>query len=597
MDVLIINNFAWDGWLTLAVIGCCFLLLLFSKIPADFVLPGGLIVLTGAGVLDQKEALNGFSTSGLATIGLLYVVVAGVKETETLSWIFQNILGSPGSLCGAKARLIFPVMVLSAFLNNTPVVAIFIPAVQQWAQKIKVSPSQLLLPLSYASIFGGILTMIGTSTNLLVNDLMVSRLQTGMGMFEITYIGLPCAIAGAVYLVFSGKLLPAHNTILKTVNDNRKYIVELMISKDSPFHGKNLQETGFASFSDGALVAIVRNGQIIVAPSSSEIIIADDRLIFSGIAEFIRKIRNIEGAIIGNNKPMADSSRKRSRLIEAIISESCPIKNTIVADNKIREHYNGTIIAVSRDWASTGDHLGDIVIKVGDNILIDADEKFLDKNHDSGDFLILNVISEATSGDQKKAPLALFILVAMIAVAALGVLDMLKSAALAALLILIFRCCTFSQARSAVEWNVLIVIGAALGLGRCVEKTGIAAEIAGNVTGLAGGNPYVLLAIVYMITVITTEFITNNAAAALIFPIAVATAEGLSFSPMPFVIAVMIGASASFSTPIGYQTNLMVCEPGGYRFCDYLKFGIPLSLLVGFVVILLTPLFWPFQQI
>ena len=591
------SELGWDAWFTIALIVSVLCTLVFTRFSADVVFVGALVLLLVSGVLDTPSALAGFSAPGMITVGVLYVVVAGLQETGGLSWISQRVLGFPKGMRRAQFRLLLPVIPLSAFLNNTPVVAMFIPVVTEWCRRLRLSPSKLLIPLSYASIFGGICTLIGTSTNLVVNTMYQTRyLNEGLGMFEIAKLGIPCAIAGVAYLLlFSHRLLPGRK-VEEIFENPREYTLELVVSPRSPLSGSSIEKSGLRNLPGAFLAELVRpDGQIISAVSPSEMLGEGDRLVFVGNIDSMRSLYAQQGLQPAPEQLFKlDTPRHQRCLVEAVVSHTCPLVGKTIREGRFRNVYNAVVIAVARNGERLHGKIGDIRIRPGDLLLIESHAGFIPRQKDSHDFYLVSGLENSSPHRVEKAPWALLILVVMVLGAALGWLSMLQAAMAAAGAMVLLRCCTASQARRSIEWNVLVVIASALGLGAALEKTGAASAIAGGMLGLVHDRPLPALAMVYLVTTLFTEVITNNAAAALVFPIAMSTAEVLDVSPLPFVMCIMVSASASFATPIGYQTNLMVYGPGGYRFSDYVKIGVPLNLLFGVIAVLAAHLFWPF---
>lgn len=597
IGVSAIMEMSWQAWSTLGLVLALLGLLIFTQLPADFVFMGGLCVLLLTGVLNAEDALAGFSSSGLVTVGLLYVVVAGLQETGGLSWISERVLGRPKGLRRAIARLVTPVTLLSAFLNNTPVVAMFIPVVTEWCRRIQIQPSRLLIPLSYASILGGMCTLIGTSTNLVVDGMYQKKFGVGgLPLFEITKLGIPCALTGIAYLLLaSRKLLPDRKTLQEVFDNPREYTLELQVSPNSPLIGRTIESSGLRHLPGAFLAELVRDDQVLSAVAPAEILQRGDRLVFVGHIESIRALYNQQGLQPAPDQLFKlDEPRHQRILVEAVVSNTCPLVGKTIREGRFRNQYNAVVIAVARNGERVTGKIGDIELKPGDTLLVEAHAGFIPRQRDSRDFYLIRSVEDTSPRRFEKAPWAFAILICMVGLAAFGVMSMLNAAALAAILTLVTGCCTFGQARRSVEWNVLLVIASALGLGLALEKTGAAAGVAGLLLGLTSERPWVALAMVSLVTTLMTEVITNNAAAALVFPIAMGTAERLGVSPLPFVFCIMIGASASFATPIGYQTNLMVFGPGGYRFSDYLRIGTLLNVLIGIVAVLLAPMIWPF---
>jgi di/tricarboxylate transporter len=596
MDTQSLLDLGWQAWLTLGLVGAVFMVLVCTRLPSDYVFLGGLSALLISGILDPLEALSGFGSQGVVTVAVLYVVVAGLRDTGGLAWISRRVLGLPKSFRAAQLRLMLPVCGLSAFLNNTPVVALFIPVVLDWCRRIRMQPSRLLIPLSYASIFGGICTLIGTSTNLVVNGMLQSRYQgDGLHMFEITKIGLPVAAVGVLYVLALSRLLPARKAFDEIVEDPREYTLELRVTPGGSIENKTIEAAGLRQLPGAFLADVIRDGRIITAVAPDQVLRAHDGLVFVGNVESLKTLYGYQDLHPASDQIFKlDTPRHERCLVEAVVSNTCPLIGKSIREGRFRERYNAVAVAVARNGERLQGRLGDIVLRPGDTLLVEAHAGFIPRQKDSRDFYLVSEVDDSAPLRFEKAPIAFVILAGMVAAAAFGWLSMLKAALLAAALMLITGCCSHASARRSIEWEVLLTIAAALGLGLALEKTGAAGVLALGLLDLAGSNPWIALVMVYLITSIFTEVITNNAAAVLVFPIAMHTAEQLGVNIMPFVICIMVAASASFATPIGYQTNLMVYGPGGYRFIDYLRFGIPLNLAVGCVSVALAPLIWPF---
>lgn len=592
------QQLGWEGYGALLVTFGVLVTLAAGRVPPDFVLLGALAVLLVSGILDIPQALSGFSAPGMITVGALYIVVAGVQETGGLAWISRRVLGWPRSRLGAQLRLLLPVTGLSAFLNNTPVVALFIPAVTRWADRIGDSPSRLLIPLSYASILGGLCTLIGTSTNLVVNDLYQQRAGVpALGFFEITRLGLPCALVGLAYLLLAGRrLLPDRKAASTTFADTRAYTVEMLVSEPGRgVAGLTVEKAGLRHLPGGFLAEIRRRDRVIAPVEPTEVLEAGDRLVFVGAVPSILELRSHAGLQLAEDQVFRlDAPRREHCLVEVVVAHTCPLVGRSIREGDFRRRYNAVVIAAARNGARVEGRLGDVVLRPGDVLLVEAHAGFVPRQRDAGDFYLVSGVEDSAPLQHEKAPLAALIVGGMVVAVSFRWLSMLPAALLAAALMLVFRCCSYSRARRSIEWNVLLVIAAAIGIGAALDHSGAARAVADTLLRVGGGHPLAALAVIYLTTTLFTELITNNAAAVLVFPIAMETASRLDVSPLPFIFCIMVGASASFATPIGYQTNLMVYGPGGYRYTDYLRIGLPLNLLIGVVCLLLAPWLWPF---
>jgi di/tricarboxylate transporter len=620
---------------TLGVVGMLFLLLAFSSLATDLVLIAGVLLLLLVGILTPADALSGLSNEAMVTVAVLYVVGAGVRETGGVDWIAKALFGRPKSLLGAITRLVAPTMGLSAFMNNTPLVAMLIPAVGDFAKSNRIAPSKLMIPLSYAAILGGTMTLIGTSTNLVVQGMLVKEAArqeaavtagesiepdsrvAPLSMFTISPVGVPAAIIGGLYVVFAARyLLPDRRPPLSTTDDPREYTVEMQVEADSPLAGRSIEDAGLRHLPGLFLAEIDRDGNSMPAVSPRETLRGGDRLLFVGVVESIVELQRIRGLVPATEDVFhLKAPRPQRCLIEAVVSNTCPLVGVTIRDSRFRSHYNAVVVAVARNGQRLHQKIGDIVLHAGDVLLVEAHPSFADQQRSSRDFFLVSKIEESTPPKHELALVALGILLAMVlaisgkdllqvAAGALPALSPLANAwprlstflaaLLVAALMLVFRCVSLERARKSIDWEVLLAIAASFALGTALDKSGAADSIAAGATQVAGGNPWISLALIYFITLVVTELITNNAAAALMFPFALTTAEKLGVSYLPFVIAVMMAASAGFATPIGYQTNLMVFGPGGYRFSDYVKVGVPLDLLIMAVTVAIAPLVFPF---
>jgi len=585
-----------DAWFTAALITLMFGVLAFTRAAPDMVFVGAVIILLATGVIGPMEAFVGFSNQGVITVAALYVVVAGIRETGGIQWIVHNLLGRPRSLVRAQWRLSAPVTIMSAFLNNTPVVGMLIPAVSEWARKHDLPVSKLMMPLSYAAILGGTVTLIGTSTNLVVNGLMLDRTGEGFGLFDIAWVGIPVAAAGLLFMILAGRwLLPDRPPAITQLDDPRQYTIEMEVEPRGALEGRSIEEAGLRHLPGAFLIEVNRNGTVLPAVSPQERLRGGDRLILVGVVESVVDLQKIRGLRPATGQVFKlDSHRADRNLLEAVVSDSCPMVGQTIRDARFRNRYNAVVIAVARNGQRLRGKIGDIVLKPGDTLLVEAGPGFQMQNRNSRDFFLVSRVGEAATPRHERAWLAAMILVGMVVSVTAGLFSMLEGALIAAGLMVLTRCLTLETARHAIDWPVLFTIAAAFGVGAAMEGTGLAQTLSLGLVSLAGVDPWMNLLMIYLVTALFTAVITNNAAAVLIFPIAFAVAGDLGVSPLPYAIAIMMAASASFATPIGYQTNLMVYGPGGYRFSDYLRAGIPMTIVTSLIAILIIPLVWSF---
>jgi len=591
----------YEAWTAIGLVVLTLGALASGRVSADAALVTATSLLVFLGILTPREALAPIAGEGIATIAALFVLVCGLTRTGAVAWIGQRLLGRARTLRAAQARLLIPVTAFSGFMNNTPLVAMFIPVVIDWCRRCQQSPSKFLIPLSYATILGGTCTLIGTSTNLVVHDMWLDAGFEEMGLFRILPIGLPVAIVGMIYvLVLAPRLLPARVPTLSYRDDARSYTAEMIVDAGGPLVGRTIDQAGLRHLPALYLAEIHRGDRIIPAVAPDEVLQAGDRLVFVGVVDSIVDLQRVRGLTAASDQTFKLAAPRPERiLVEAVISASSPLISRTIREARFRTTYGAVVIAVARHGERINRKIGDISIQPGDTLLVEAPRRFLEVNRHSPDFYLMTGVADSAPVRHERAGLALAILAMAILVAALPIpgVSMLHAAVLGAGLMVATRCCTGYEARRAVDWSLLVTIAAAIALGSSLEKTGAAEVIAGGIVDLAGGNAWITLALVYVVTMIFTEIITNAASAALTFGLAHAAAERLGVNFTPFAMCIMMAASASFSTPIGYQTNLMVQSPGGYRFTDYLRFGAPMNILAAIVTIPLAALIWPLEKI
>lgn len=580
-----------------------------EKWPAELVMLAALLVLVCCGVIKLDDALKGFSNAAMLTIAALFVVGAGLQATGAIESLSRLLLGrpKPGT---PLLRLIGPVAGLSAFMNNTPLVAFFLPIFVHVAKKLRVSPSKLLIPLSYAAVLGGTCTLIGTSTNFVIDGALRQAKMPGLGMWELAWIGIPVTIVGLIYLATVGqKLLPDRTGLLEYADSHpREYTLELIARPDCSLIGKTIRKSGLRDLPGLYVYAIERNGKRLVPVSPDEAIQVNDILCFSGVVGTIvdaQKIRGLEpvdhhtptltGTASDDSAQASPQSAPRTghQLCEVVISPTSPLIGHSVKAANFRAHYGAPIVAVHRSGEKLQQKIGQIVLQPGDTLLVDAPDDFTRRWRNSRDFILVSGLEDSAPVEHRRAWLALTIFVGV----AVGMTAFTEQATLVAFigatLTVLTGCLPSRDAHRAIEIPVLLLIASALGVSKALDTSGAAEWIAGHL--LAWAQPYGKVAVLTVIVILTgllTELLSNNACAALMGVLALATAKQLGMDPRPLLIAVAVTSSYGFATPIGYQTNLMVLGPGGYRFADYLRVGIPLDLICWAMTIVVIPLVW-----
>ena len=595
-DALFTN---WQATLTAIVTFATLVALLFGQRAPDMAMIGGVIVLLAAGVLAPDEAFKGMANEGMLTVAALFVVAAAVERTGALASLVDRALGRPQSLASAQVRTMVAPAALSAFMNNTPVVALMVPAIRDWAKKHRLSVSKLLMPMNAAVILGGLCTLIGTSTNVVVSGLVAAKTGRTLGMFEITWLGVPLLIAGLAYLLVASKsryLLKDRRPAMSQSDDPRQYSLEMLVEPGSPLVGRTIEEAGLRGLEGLFLMEIDRAGHVMAAVAPTERLEAGDRLVFVGVVDSVVELQKIRGLRPATDQVFQlDGPRSERVLVEAVVSNTCPLVGQTIREGRFRSTYDAVVIAVARNGERLQMKIGDIALEPGDTLLLEASPTFLDRQRSSRHFYLVSEVSGSTPPRHDRAWIACTVLAAMVLAATFELVPMVAAAFVAAATVLITGCISSNEARRSIEWESLLLIAASFGLAKAMEKTGLDEAIARSTIAAAGDGPHAVLAAIYFVTMLFTELMSNNAAAVLLFPIAWQTATDLGVNPMPFVMAVTVAASCGFATPMGYQTNLMIYGPGGYKFSDYLRFGGPLNLLVMAITVLLAPLIWPFR--
>ncbi|MFO0838726.1 MAG: SLC13 family permease [Phycisphaerae bacterium] len=596
MDLETWTTLDWRAYLTVGVVASVLLVLSLTALATDLVLVAATCLLMLTGVLSIGEGFAGLSNQGIMTIAVLYVVVAGLEATGGNVLITEKFLSRPKSITGALIKMMFPVTFISAFMNNTPVVAMFMPAVSEWAKKSRIPVSKLMIPLSYAAVLSGTVTIISTATNLLVDGMLRQATGNGFRMFELTWISLPITVGGVLFVIATHRwLLPDRRPATSTFGDPREYTIEMTVDSTGPLVGRTIEQAGLRQLPQCFLAEIERDGDILVAVGPTEKLRAADRLVFVGVVDAMVDLRKIRGLSPATTQVFKlDAPRSLRCLIEAVVAADSPLVGQSVRNARFRSVYNAAVIAVARRGERIQRKIGDIVLRGGDTLLLEAHQSFARQHRNSHHFYLVSRVEGSTPVRYDKAYLAIAILIGMILVAGFEWLPMIKAAMVASGLLIATRCCSTTDARRSVEWKVIIAVAAAFALGTAVEKTGVAKALAVSLTSMAGGSPWLSLVGIYACTLILTEIVSHSAAVSLTFPIALQTAANLGLGYMPFVAAVTVAGSLGFATPLGYQTHMMVYGAGGYRFSDFLRIGVPMDILCGVIALQMIPLCIPF---
>ena len=590
-------GFTSDAVLACVVVVVTLFAIAVTSLPAELLLVGGMVVLMAFNVVTPDQALQGFANTGVLTLAGLYVVIAGLRETGAIYWVAHRGFGRTRSLAAAQARLMVAAGVVSTVINNTPVVAMFIPVAQEWSKRYGFALSKLLMPMNSITVLAGLCTLIGTSTNLIVNSLLEEHVGAeGLGLFDTAPVGVPLVVVGVAYVLLVGRhLLPSRQGPVEQLENAREYAFEARVAPGGGLAGKTIAEVGLRSMKNSYVLEIERGEKLLTAVAPTEVLQAGDRIVCVGVVDAVVEIRRIPGLAVADDQAYKlNLKHSQRRLVELVLSSSSPLVGLSVREAKFRSHYNAAIISISRDGERLHGKPGDIRLRAGDTLLLEADATFADRHRYDRNFLLVSELRDSTPPNFRRAPIALGVLVAMIVATITGVTELVESAFIAAGAMVMLGCVTISVARRSIEYGIIVAIAASFALGAALTESGAAAQAAHAISSVAGSDPMLALIALYSFTLLLSELVTNNAAAVVMFPVAVSLSDQLGASLYPFAVAIMVAASAAFMTPIGYQTNLMIYGPGGYRFADFVRFGAPLSLLTGAGAVSIIPHIWPF---
>lgn len=567
------------------------------------------VILLAADIITTNEMLAGFSNKGMITVGVLFLVSEGVRQAGLLNRLAQTYLPRKrGRLFFMIPRIILPVTVLSAFLNNTPVVIIFAPIVKKWSEKLNLSYKKFLIPLSYATILGGMCTLIGTSTNLVVHGLMIENGLPGFSMFELGKAGIFIAVIGILYIaIAANKLLPGKKILLngKSSKEYKDYYYDVIIPENSNLIGKEIINGRIKELSKIHIKCIDRDEEIIEANKGHHTVQAHDKIMLTGKSDRLNYILQDENMRLKGFDLIKNIPREKLKQYEAVISPRFPGVGKTIPEFNFFEHYQAVVLAIHRNGERITTNINKLRLRPGDNLVLLTTDKFIQNWGESKIFYLTSYIRDyRTTGSFRTKWLAFIILLLMILGATIGqyfespaglTFDMFFFSILAAVLLIWLKIMPHQKYTKSISWDVLITIACSFAISKALQNSGAAESLARTAISISRGfGPMGILAAMYLTTAVFTEIITNNAAAALVFPIALAAAQQLNIDPKPFFVAIAIAASASFSTPIGYQTNLIVQAIGNYKFNDYLKIGLPLNLIAFILSMTLIPFFWHF---
>ena len=581
------------AWITILTVLSMFTVLLLTKLRADLVFLGAIAILFVTGVLNAKEAFSGFSSTSVVIIGVLFVVVAGLTHTGVLQWIVKHLLGQPESYSKAVIRLMLPVAGLSSFLSNTTVVALFVGIVKMWSKKLGVSPSKLLIPLSYASGMGGVCTLIGTPPNLIISGLYAENTGVAMNVLTTTIPGLFCLFIGVLSIIAMRNLLPDRKAPESAFESTSEYTVELLVPSDNPNIGMTINEAGLNNVRGGNLIEVVHFDEFVSPAGGDEILMGGDRLIYSGQIDEILELKKSHGLVNADHYVFTLSEIDKNRQLRtAYVTFASSLIGKAIGNTNFEKDYGLVLVAVARSGKRIEQSPREVVIQAGDTLLLDCPPKLkIDTSSLASKLHFFD--SDQVPNIGKKTLISTTIMIAMVVLSALNIIPLLQCAFLAAMAMLIFKCCNVDQAMKSINWEILMVFAGSVVLGVAIQKTGIAERLAFGILDVCGDTPIVVMTAICFVGTFITEFISNTAAGAMFFPIMYQAAEKLGYEPFPFLVALMVSVSSSFATPIGSPTHMLVYGPGGYRFSDFMRIGLLMNIIILAANIFIVNIIYP----
>jgi di/tricarboxylate transporter len=586
--------------IVLSVLAIAVFLFVTEKLPIDLVALSAMGVLLLTGILTPREALSGFSDDATITIAAMFILSAGLFRTGVVNYLGRSVIKFfHRNFWVAMILLMLLVGVISGFINNTPVVAIFLPILLQVSRETDISASKLLMPLSFASIFGGICTLIGTSTNIVVSSVAVNQGQPPFSMFEFTHLGLLFFAAGILYMLFVGIPILSRKkeeggSLSESYNLN-SYLTEIVITEESGMVGKEIKETVLFNKMDVDILEIRRSNRKIHLPSPGEVLCQDDLLRVKCNLDTIKEIQEKEGILLNPGIKWEDEKKLVDiMLIEAVISPNSLLIGRTLKQLNFKNRFHATALALRHRGRVMNENINDTVLVAGDALIMEATPENINRLRDNNSFVVISEVEPPTF-KKAKIIIAVSIIAAVVAAATSGFFPIVIAALIGAILLILTRCISLQQAYRSIDWQIVMLLAGSLALGLALEKTGAANLLSQNIVSLMGSwGPFAIISIFYLITLILTEVMSNNATAVLVTPIAIVTANAMGLDPRPFLITVMFAASLAFMSPIGYQTHLLIYNPGRYKYIDFLKVGTPLNIIYWLMATFLIPMFFPF---
>ncbi len=594
----------WEIAFVLGLLLLALLAFIWEKYPPDIVALGVFSILMLSGVLPRDKAMAVFANPAPITVAAMFVLSAALVKCGAIDYLsgwFEKITVLPYQL--VLFILVVLVALVSAFINNTPVVVVFVPIVLNLARRMKLPASKFLIPLSYAAVLGGTCTLIGTSTNLVVNGILVNQGEPSLRMFELAWLGVPSALVGALYLALAGnRLLPVREMLTSILSDEerREYLTEAFVPPGSPLAGKSLKAAGLVSGRGFRVIEVVRDGIAITVDPDHSPLRAGDRLVLSCRPSGIARARSMPGFDFTAEAGLEQIAAHEGVIFEGAVAPHAELVGRTIGELNFRQRYRVVVLAVHRGGQNVREKIEHLPLQMGDILLMMGTPQAVNGLRQGDDLILFDRPPLPSLSLHRRIPLVLATIAAVVLAETFGLVPIEIGAICGSVFVCLTGCLKSRDAYDSIEWNLLFVIFGMLALGAAMQHTGAASWLAHNV--VAGVDhffrgpekPLIMLGCLYLVTTVLTEILSNNAVAALMAPIALGIAAEAGLDPRPFIIAITFAASAAFATPIGYQTNTYVYGIGGYRFKDFIKIGVPLNLLCFAVAMYVIPKVWPF---
>jgi di/tricarboxylate transporter len=587
----------WDAWITLGVIVVMVVALVSERVAPTVAVTSAVVVLYLLGVVGFDAAFSGLSNAAPITVAALYVIAGAAEQTGALARGIATVLGSRGP--ASERRAVLRVASVSAggsaFIPNTPLVALMIPSIEQWSRRHGFSPSRVLMPLSYAAVLGGVITVLGTSTNLVVNGFLSDAGEEPFGVFTITPVGLPVALAGVVVLVLLGPvLLPRRSTPVDDLGGGREYTIEMVVTAAGSLAGRTVGDAGLADITGVVLTEVDRLGEIIHPVAREVVLEPGDHLLFTGAIDRIHDLEQLDGLVTTHEQLATEGGPDRSHMFEAVVAGTGPVAGHTLRQLAFQDRHGATVLAIHRADGRVRGKIGDVVLRGGDVLVLVAEDGFRDRTRDLPDFLVVAPMEASAPVRRPGARIVQLVVLALLVSTGTGLVELTPASIAGAWALVMLRVLSPSEAVRSVNFNVIALVAMSFGLGGAAAESGLAARFA-EILVEAGeplGEVGVLIGVMAA-TLVLTELLSNNAAAALMFPVAAAIASETGVDLRALAIGVLVMASCSFLSPIGYQTNTMVWSIGGYRFSDFTRVGVPLTAVVFATTALVVPVVFP----